>query len=295
MDSINATLKNMISKDLDKSYYERKNNPKIQNIIKNLKVDEIEAKRNLSSLEDCVEQLENCRKCKGFNMCKNPIKGHVYYPQKKESRLAFDYVACKYFKKYEEDKENKSADLMLAKARMKDIDIKDKKRVVLIKWLKEFYDKYDQAKECKGLYLHGTFGSGKTFLISALLNELKEKKNVNYEIVYFPQMLRNLKDNFSLLDSKVRYYSHVEILLIDDIGAEKVSDWGRDEILGTILQARMNNKLTTFFTSNLTIEELERHLATTKDSEDLVKARRIVERIKQLTEDIELISINRRS
>ena len=57
----------------------------------------------------------------------------------------------------------------------------------------------------------------------------------------------------------------------------------------------MNNKLTTFFTSNLTIDELEQHLSITKDSEDKVKARRIIERIKQLTDDIELVSINRRS
>ena len=59
-------------------------------------------------------------------------------------------------------------------------------------------------------------------------------------------------------------------------------------------QYRMNNKLTTFFTSNLTIDELEQHLSITKDSEDRVKARRIIERIKQLTNDMDLVSINRR-
>lgn len=57
----------------------------------------------------------------------------------------------------------------------------------------------------------------------------------------------------------------------------------------------MNNKLSTFFTSNLTLEELEVHLSISKNSEDKVKARRIIERIKELTEDLELVSINRRS
>lgn len=57
----------------------------------------------------------------------------------------------------------------------------------------------------------------------------------------------------------------------------------------------MNKKLTTFFTSNLTLDELERNLAVTKGSEDLVKARRIIERIRVLTDDIELISKNRRN
>ena len=93
----------------------------------------------------------------------------------------------------------------------------------------------------------------------------------------------------------MNYLQNVDLLLIDDIGAESVTVWGRDEILGTILQYRMNNKLTTFFTSNLNIEELETHLSLTKDSEDKVKSRRIIERIKQLTDDIELVSINRRN
>ncbi|MBR6072899.1 MAG: primosomal protein DnaI, partial [Bacilli bacterium] len=78
------------------------------------------------------------------------------------------------------------------------------------------------------------------------------------------------------------------------IGAESVTAWSRDEVLQTILQYRMDEELPTFFTSNLTIDELERHLSETKDNIDKVKARRIIERIKQLTDDIEIISDNRR-
>ena len=57
---------------------------------------------------------------------------------------------------------------------------------------------------------------------------------------------------------------------------------------------RMNENLATFFTSNLNIDELESTLAVTKDKSDKVKARRIIERIKFLTEDIEIIGKNRR-
>ena len=104
-----------------------------------------------------------------------------------------------------------------------------------------------------------------------------------------------MKEDFSIVEEKLDFLKNVDILLIDDIGAENVTSWGRDEILGTILQYRMNNKLSTFFTSNLTLEELEDHLSITKNSEDKVKARRIIERIKQLTEDRELVSKNRRN
>ena len=108
-------------------------------------------------------------------------------------------------------------------------------------------------------------------------------------------MLRTLKesfyDDFGLIMNDLK---NADILLLDDIGAESVSEWSRDEILGTILQYRMDAKKTTFFTSNLTIEELEQHLSITKNGVNIVKSRRIIERIKQLTEDIELISENRR-
>ena len=83
-------------------------------------------------------------------------------------------------------------------------------------------------------------------------------------------------------------------MLLDDIGAENCSAWARDEVLGPILQYRMESHLPTFFTSNLTIEELETSLAATATGVDKVKARRIIERIKQLTTDLELISKNRR-
>ncbi len=76
---------------------------------------------------------------------------------------------------------------------------------------------------------------------------------------------------------------------------ENNTSWSRDEILGTILQYRMDNNLLTFITSNLNLEELEEHLKTTNKSVDDIKARRIIERIKYLTLDFELISENKRN
>lgn len=294
MEKMNLNIKNQTNQFLDEKLIEAKKDADFSKLVKSLKLTDDETKRNLSSLEDTLCELDNCKKCPGLASCKNHLKGHVYYPSKNESKIAFSYIPCKKLKKYEEAMENKDATKALATARMKDIDSTDENRYELIKWVTNFYKKYDVTKNNKGLYLHGNFGSGKTFIVAALFNELKEKKNASYEIIYFPELLRTLKDNFNLLDTKVRYYSNVELLLIDDIGAEKVTDWSRDEILGTILQSRMDNHLTTFFTSNLNIKELETHLAISKANEDAVKARRIIERIKQLTDDLELISINRR-
>lgn len=261
-------------------------------LVKKLKIDEDTIKKNTSKLYDTLEELSNCKNCKSLYDCKNKYNGHVYFPESKESNLIFSYIPCKYQKKaYQVTKETNEN--ILDKARIKDIK-PTKNRIEIIKWIKDYYDKFDPYKTGKGLYLHGNFGTGKTYLIAALLNELKIKYNVNAEIVYVPELLRKLKENLNLVGDKLYYLENVDILFLDDIGAEKVTEWGRDEILGTILQTRMNNLMPTFFTSNLNIQELEKHLSITKENEDLVKAKRIIERIKYLTDDIELLGNNYR-
>ena len=92
----------------------------------------------------------------------------------------------------------------------------------------------------------------------------------------------------------MEYIKKVPLLLIDDIGAESTTPWSRDEILMPILQYRMDSSLPTFFTSNCTLKELESHFSNSKNGIEEVKARRIIERIKQLTEEIKLVSDNLR-
>lgn len=296
MESTNFDFNEKINKSLDSNFDEAMNNPEFATLIKRTKITKEIGRKHTTKLLDTCDELKNCKSCKGLFMCKNKMEGHVLYPVKDNDKLNFIYIPCKYQKELEKkalDKMNSLDDI--GRARMKDIDVKDRNRIEVIKWLKDFYDRYEKINTLKGLYLHGSFGSGKTFLIAALLNELREKKHADIEIVYCSELLRSIKEDFSSMESKMYYLQNVDILLIDDIGAENVTAWGRDEILGTILQSRMNNKLTTFFTSNLTIEELEKHLAITKGTEDTVKARRIIERIKQLTDDLELVSANRRN
>jgi len=278
----------------ENEYQEALLNEEYKALIKKLKISENDAKKNTIKLFDCLEELSHCKNCSNLYECKNKVCGYVYFPEKKESNLNFTYIPCKYKKKAmkmaDEKKTNQS---ILDNAKLKDIKI-TKNRAEIIKWIKDYYDNYDEYKTTKGLYLHGNFGTGKSFLIAALLNELKNKYKVRTEIIYVPELLRKLKDDLNLVGDKLYYLENIDILLLDDIGAEKVTDWGRDEIIGTIIQTRMNNGMPTFFTSNLNIEELEKHLSITKTSEDSVKAKRIIERIKYITDDIELLGNNYR-
>ena len=282
-------------KELTKNFKEACKDQQFRRLIKTIDVTDDIAMKYTSSLQETVKELNHCNNCPGLIDCQTRFEGHVLYPEKKGKQIVFSYTPCKYEKERREKESNRmTRDKELSLANLKDIDKTDNRRAEVLEWIGNFIFNYDRTTPHKGLYLHGTFGCGKTYLISAAFNELA-KKRISTEIVYYPELLRDLKSDFDLFGDTIDYLENVDLLLIDDIGAEKVTEWSRDEILGTILQHRMNNYKTTFFTSNLTIEELEQHLIISSNIDEKVKARRIIERVKQLTEDIELLGENKRN
>lgn len=300
MQKASDILNNLDMAALTQSFQSACSDKEFKEFVYGLKIEEEILMKYTSSLEDAFLECKNCKKCPGLLECKNKVPGFVYTPIKDNNIINFSYVACD--KKAKEIKDNayrQNIELFdmpkdISKATLKDMYKDDKLRLPIIKYFKEFIDNYDNDDKPKGVYLHGSFGSGKTYLIAALFNELA-KKNIRSALIYYPEFLRSLKASFQTnYIEQFNYIKKVPLLLLDDIGAENCSAWARDEVLGPILQYRMDSHLPTFFTSNLTIEELESSLAATSSGVDKVKARRIIERIKQLTIDLELISKNRR-
>ncbi len=90
-------------------------------------------------------------------------------------------------------------------------------------------------------------------------------------------------DKKNYVDNSLRKLRRVNYLVLDDIGAENVTNWVRDDILFPLLDYRMENKKTTLFTSNSNFEQLEKRLAINQYQQtDQIKAGRIMERIKTL-------------
>lgn len=286
------TRTKLIENSLKDNYIRACRNPEFQKLVASLLLTAKEAMNYTSKLEEYLQEENNCKNCHGLYECKNKIRGYTNYPQKYNNHLMFSTEAC-YFKSQEFKKIKKSTTALqeLETSSLKTIDTSDKNRYKLIKWVTNFIKEYDYGKNIKGLYLHGNFGCGKTYILSACFNEMK-KRGFRTKIVYLPDLLRTIKGDFEAMNDIMDELCNIDILLIDDIGAEKVTDWGRDEILGTILQSRMNEHKTTFFTSNFTIKELEEHLSN--KGVDKVKANRIIERIKQLTIDMEMLGANMR-
>ena len=94
---------------------------------------------------------------------------------------------------------------------------------------------------------------------------------------------------------KLERIREANILMLDDIGAEDVTTWVRDEVIGPLLHYRMVHELPTFFSSNLNLEELEHHLSISNKGAEITKAARIIERIKSLANEFYLDGKNLRN
>lgn len=301
MKSINNVIEQADDVALTHSFQDACSDKEFYEYALSLNVNEEVLKKYTSRLEDSFVEHKNCLNCKSLSECKNKVIGYKYTPEKDQELICFSYIACKKLEKkfhdtaYQENIELFEMPKDIKEATLKELYKDDKARLPIIKYFKEFIDNYSNTEKPKGLYLTGSFGSGKTYMIAALFNEMA-KKGVKSALIYYPEFLRSLKSSFQTnYNEKFDYIKKAPLLLLDDIGAENCSAWSRDEVLGPILQYRMESHLPTFFTSNLTMEDLESSLAITTSPADKVKARRIIERIKQLTVTLELISKSRRN
>ena len=301
MRKVNTLVKKSDVTKLKNYYGEALSNKDFKEYVDSLDVGSDILIKYTANIEDAIIEKNNCKNCSSLKNCLNTLKGHIYTAIEDGNNLNFSYIPCDKLIKEESTyayKKNITCfDLPkeISEASFSKAYRDDNKRLPIFKYFKEFMDSYLKDKKGKGLYLSGSFGGGKTYLIAALFNELA-KKDINSALVYYPELLRSLKSSFgSDYEEKFDFIKRVPLLLLDDIGAENTTSWSRDEVLGPILQYRMEEELPTFFTSNLTLEELEKTLSTTNNGIEKVKAKRIIERIKQLTVPLELISKNRRS
>lgn len=305
MKSINAVmesqgLKSKLEKELERNFDKCLGNENFKRLVEKINLPKKDLIKYTSTLEECADNYDHCLGCKNILECPYNIKGYVYLPKVVDDKLEFSYQPCKYRKRLDEKNKHLNNIYLfdipkeIKEASIDKIYMKDANRYDVIEWIHKFINNYKDGNKLKGLYLNGNFGCGKTYLIAAMFNELA-KDGVKSAIVYWPEFLRDLKSSFSTdFKDKFELIKKVRLLLIDDIGAESTTSWGRDEILGPILQYRMQEELPTFFTSNLDLKSLEEHLSVSKDGVEVIKAKRIIERINQLTINKTMISKNLR-
>lgn len=105
----------------------------------------------------------------------------------------------------------------------------------------------------RGLLFTGSVGTGKTHLSVAILRGLAEK-GIPCLFYEFGPLLKEIQDSYNPVSqaSELRVLSPVyeaEVLVLDELGASKPTDWVRDTMM-QIIGTRYNNRKLTIFTTN---------------------------------------------
>lgn len=272
-------------------------------------LDDQTVKLHMNKLYQYVTEHRNCSNCPGLELCPNDFEGHY-------TMLAVDTsgdrtyihdrkVACrKLIAKESQDAirsrirsfyiDNAALTHGYSTDEIVDIDPDRVEAVGAI--LKYIRRTQDEGLQKEGLYLVGPFGTGKTFLMCYMLYQLAKSGRTG-AIVYMPDFVEDLKSMFGepqQIKETIELLKETDLLVFDDIGAENLSPWVRDHVMGAILNYRMNRK-PTFFTSNHEPDELEKHFSfTSKDGDEEYKGQRIMDRIRPFVDVIVVNGSNKR-
>ena len=152
----------------------------------------------------------------------------------------------------------------------------------------------DHVSRGEGLYIWGeNTGNGKTSWACKIMGYYFRKIAFSSGLekeglyIYLPTFLDDLRNSYNNpspeFDEELEMVKSCKLLIIDDIGAERVTEWVRERIV-SIINTRSSNGLCTIYTSNLSLKGL-----TDKLGDD-----RISSRIKGSVQEINLLGKDNR-
>lgn len=142
-----------------------------------------------------------------------------------------------------------------------------------------------------GIMLTGPIGTGKTFYASCIANAIQDELNKTVLSFNLSGYLRKIQDQFagSGINEEARLLQavkEVDLLIIDDLGSERLTEWGIEKVYN-LIDERYRAKKPIIITTNMNKLELEEHL-------ELNGTNKILDRIISMTHPIALTGESRR-
>ena len=137
------------------------------------------------------------------------------------------------------------------------------------------------SENTQGVYIFGASGLGKTHLAIGLLKKKMERGQTGLFVVV-PELMESLRrclresgDDFEILQALY----NVDCLVLDDLGAEKATEWVAERLYLVINQRYLSNRMTVI-TSNCNPQEIEERLGE--------QGKRITSRVLEMCKIIQL-------
>lgn len=255
-------------------------NKELLDLTKKLTVEEVDD--NLPLLYNQIKDLEVCKKCNGKECFSDPryLQPHLEYDGGLVHRV---YKPCTF-------RPSRFNMLYMPPVEETGKVFRNENRAELLIEMER------SIKGGKGIFIHGPFGCGKTYLMIKLAKKIAKEREVFF--IYFPELINDIKSSISKSDDSyntlIERLKKVDVLFLDDVGREQNTAFNRDQILGTILQYRAMYNLQTFMTSNYSIDLLQEHFSESKDGCNSLNSSGIIERIRYLMNEKKLNDSNYR-
>lgn len=160
--------------------------------------------------------------------------------------------------------------------------------------LKNYSEKLVNGIEKKGLILVGNNGVGKTHLAFSIANKLIENgiPVIYGTLINLLAELRNSYDTDNDISEMeiIKLYENVALLIIDDLGKEKPSEWGLEKLF-TIINSRYENNLPVIITTNYNQNSLVERLSLNGEIET---AKSIISRLYEMCYLVKIEDIDHR-
>lgn len=160
--------------------------------------------------------------------------------------------------------------------------------------LKNYSEKLVNNIEKKGLILVGNNGVGKTHLACIIVNKFIEN---GIPVIYgtLINLLAELRNSYEIDNSIsemeiIKLYENVDLLIIDDLGKEKPSEWGLEKLF-TIINSRYENNLPVIITTNYNQNSLVKRLSI---NEEIETAKSIISRLYEMCYLVKIDDIDHR-
>lgn len=155
---------------------------------------------------------------------------------------------------------------------------------------RDYAESFDKARENgEGLYIEGTYGTGKTHLAAAIALFLTEQE---YSVVMktsfdlFEEIKSTFDDSERTEHQVIKAYKECDLLVIDDLGKEQCTDWSMS-MLYAIVNERYEAMRPMIITTNFGSDDLIRVMTPKGFGSQKIEA--IISRLREVSRPISMV------